>query len=339
MLALAIGLVVLGVLLVCRELRIWPGDALVFPVAAVAAGACVLWASSAGAARSRRSRAGSGHGSAEPQGVRRLLTARAVTGVVLVLFGLVAYTVGGVTGEGLITVVVALGFAVGGTALVFGPWLRRLLGDLDDERRERIRSEERAEVAAHLHDSVLQTLALIQRGAAQNRTHEVAYLARRQERELRAWLYGDRGAPAVTPEGAVPDRLAGAVAAMAGDVEADHAVTVDVVVVGDGPVDGATHGAAGGDPRGHRQRRQARRRVRGVGVRGGGRAGPHRLRPRPRHRVRSGHGAGRSPRHRPLDPGPHRSPRRAGDHHHRARPGDRGRAPRTRPAPSEEDRP
>jgi len=118
--------------------------------------------------------------------------------------------------------------------------VQRLLGALDEERRERIRSEERAELAAHLHDSVLQTLALIQRGATQNRPHEVVHLARRQERELRAWLYGDRGAPGGPLDNAGSERLSTAVAALAGDVEGDHAVTVEVVVVGDGPVDAST---------------------------------------------------------------------------------------------------
>ena len=71
-----------------------------------------------------------------------------------------------------------------------GPWLWRLALDRDAERAARIRSEERSEVAARVHDSVLQTLALIQRHAQEPR--RVASLARRQERELRGWLYGDR---------------------------------------------------------------------------------------------------------------------------------------------------
>jgi phage shock protein PspC (stress-responsive transcriptional regulator) len=73
-----------------------------------------------------------------------------------------------------------------GVALLLGPWIARLVRQLGVERRERIRSEERAEVAAHLHDSVLQTLTLIQRTAGS--PHETVSLARRQERELRAWL-------------------------------------------------------------------------------------------------------------------------------------------------------
>src|SRR4029453_2914688 len=96
-----------------------------------------------------------------------------------------------------------------------------------DERRQRIRSEERAEVAAHLHDSVLHTLALIQRADA---PPEVTTLARRQERELRRWLYGP-------PGGTGEERLSSAIEAMADRVEEHHRVAVDAVVVGDSPMD------------------------------------------------------------------------------------------------------
>ena len=87
----------------------------------------------------------------------------------------------------------SLGKAIGAVALVtvvigalVVPWIVRLWRSLSFERSARIREQERAEVAAHLHDSVLQTLALIQKRAADPR--EVAGLARRQERELRSWL-------------------------------------------------------------------------------------------------------------------------------------------------------
>jgi signal transduction histidine kinase len=126
---------------------------------------------------------------------------------------------------------VLLGVAVTliGLGLIFGPWATRLAAQLAEERRGRIRSEARAEMAAHLHDSVLHTLALIQRADA---SPEVVGLARRQERELRAWLYR---APA--PEG----RLRPAVEAIATRVEQRHNVPVDVVVVGDAPLDEAAN--------------------------------------------------------------------------------------------------
>jgi signal transduction histidine kinase len=126
----------------------------------------------------------------------------------------------------------AVAVTIAGLAVILGPWIRRLLTELRDERRERIRSEERADVAAHLHDSVLQTLALIQRNA--DRPRELAALARRQERELRTWLYGDRTASANGHDGS----LAVAVDTMAGEVEDLHGIEVEVVTVGECPVDG-----------------------------------------------------------------------------------------------------
>ena len=117
-----------------------------------------------------------------------------------------------------------------GVVLVTAPIWRRLLDSRAEERTARIRSEERAAVAAHLHDSVLQTLALIQRHADDQQA--VNRLARSQERELRAWLYD----PTVVREGGT---WAGLVAGMVAEVEADHALIVDPVVVGDAPVDEA----------------------------------------------------------------------------------------------------
>ena len=114
--------------------------------------------------------------------------------------------------------------------VIFAPWIVRLVRSLTHERAERIRSQERAEVAAHLHDSVLQTLAMVQRRAGE--PGEVAALARRQERELRAWLSG-RPAPGQST------RLAGALEAAAAEVEESHGVPVEVVVVGDHELDPA----------------------------------------------------------------------------------------------------
>lgn len=121
----------------------------------------------------------------------------------------------------------ATAVAVAGLALVLGPWVYGLVGDLASERRERVRSQDRADVAAHLHDSVLQTLALLQKNAADPAA--VATLARRQERELRDWMYGTEQ----PPQGA----LAGALRATAADVETSHNFRVDLVVVGDAALD------------------------------------------------------------------------------------------------------
>jgi signal transduction histidine kinase len=117
-----------------------------------------------------------------------------------------------------------------GIAFIAGPWLLRLSSDLSEERAERIRSQERADVAAHLHDSVLQTLALIQKAAADPAT--VTRLARAQERDLRGWLYGETADADTTVAGAIRAAVAG--------VEDDTGVPVEVVAVGDAPLTGGT---------------------------------------------------------------------------------------------------
>jgi signal transduction histidine kinase len=129
----------------------------------------------------------------------------------------------------------SLGRALGAVAIIATivlalvvPWFVRLGRSLSFERAGRIRERERAEVAAHLHDSVLQTLALIQKRAADPR--EVAGLARRQERELRSWL-GER------PTAEAGESVAAALERAAADVEERHRVPIEVVTVGDGPME------------------------------------------------------------------------------------------------------
>jgi signal transduction histidine kinase len=124
--------------------------------------------------------------------------------------------------DGLLAVIVT----VVGLVLITGPWWMRMATQLSAERAERIRTQERADIAGRVHDSVLQTLALIQRNADSPR--EVARLARGQERTLRSLLYGDR-----VTTGQFGDELRTAAA----EVEDAYAVTVDVVLVGDAPLD------------------------------------------------------------------------------------------------------
>ncbi|MEV0289198.1 MULTISPECIES: PspC domain-containing protein [unclassified Kribbella] len=120
-------------------------------------------------------------------------------------------------------VLVALLLAVVGIGVIAGPWVHRLTRDLNTERAERIRSQERADMAAHLHDSVLQTLALIQKQA--NDPRAVARLARSQERELRTWLYDE--------DDKTDQTLSGAAKRAAAEVEDSHGVPIEVVTVGD----------------------------------------------------------------------------------------------------------
>lgn len=124
-------------------------------------------------------------------------------------------------------ILVSLG-AVVALAAVSAPWWWRLVRERDAERQARIRSEERAEVAAHLHDSVLQTLSLIQRSSDDPRV--MVSLARRQERELRNWLDPNR----VSRQGG---SIRGRLDDIATDVESLHGVPVEVVVAGDCLVD------------------------------------------------------------------------------------------------------
>jgi signal transduction histidine kinase len=113
--------------------------------------------------------------------------------------------------------------------LLVGPWFMGLARSLSFERAARIREQERAELAAHLHDSVLQTLALIQKRAGDPR--EVAGLARRQERELRSWLLE-------RPGRGKHNTVVTALERAAAEVEELHRVPIEVVTVGDGPLDG-----------------------------------------------------------------------------------------------------
>ncbi len=122
---------------------------------------------------------------------------------------------------------VAVGGAVllGGVALVIAPWIGRLTSTAETERLERIRAEERADIAAHLHDSVLQSLALIQNRAAEPQV--VAALAHQQERELRRWLYGSDAASGAS--------LKPALETLAAEIEDRYLVAVETIVVGDHP--------------------------------------------------------------------------------------------------------
>jgi signal transduction histidine kinase len=163
-------------------------------------------------------------------GARAVRVAQVVAGAALLGAGVVslANRTGGLAAIGPSASAIAV--VVGGLTIFAAPALGRLVRRLDDERSARIREDERATVAAHLHDSVLQSLVLIQRTDDPRR---MASLARRQERELRAWLYGS------TREGE-PTSLHAAIDAMAVAIETDHDVRVEAVVVGDQPLDDAS---------------------------------------------------------------------------------------------------
>jgi signal transduction histidine kinase/phage shock protein PspC (stress-responsive transcriptional regulator) len=157
----------------------------------------------------------------------RTIGARIAVGLTLLFAGVISASFVSLSFWQAIGGIVVAALVLLGAGIVFAPIISTLANDLLAERRRRIRSEERADMAAHLHDSVLQTLTLIQK-----RSHDasVVSLARRQERELRTWLFDDK---AMNPNLGF---RAGLEAAMAG-VEDMYQLPLEVVVVGDCPTD------------------------------------------------------------------------------------------------------
>jgi signal transduction histidine kinase len=214
----SVAAVAIGACFVVRSTGLWLGDPIMVPFGIVVSGIVVLGVL----------RPSSIHrpGLAAPVAVLvagRHARGRVIAGAALVSLGLVMVGTGGGVSGNVRAGVFATAVTILGVGVLLGPWMARVAQQAAEERRERIRSQEREAMAAHLHDSVLQTLTLIQRGADDPR--RTITLARKQERELRAWLYGTRGTPA--------ESLAAAVRAIAAEVEAAYHVRVEVVVVGD----------------------------------------------------------------------------------------------------------
>jgi signal transduction histidine kinase len=218
----AIGLIALGIGIalaggtVTGTFNGWAGLAL----ALVVVGAAIVWRE----ADERR------------KGERNALV-RTLSGIALVVSGVATFVLQAFGNYDQPQFVIASVVAVLlGVAAVTVPWWLRLVRDLGDERRKRIRTEERAEIAAHLHDSVLQTLALIQKQAETPR--EVLRLARGQERQLRTWLYGPSGyGREDSGQANTPKTLSEAIETACGEVEDTFAVKVQQVVVGDCELD------------------------------------------------------------------------------------------------------
>jgi signal transduction histidine kinase len=233
--AAGVAFLLLAVLLAFRELGLPFSDVLTWPLVLVAAGGALIWRQSVGGGPPATDLAGAPAAAQAPAQVTSVAESRPVVisrigiGVTLVVAAAIVFLQ--FTGALRAAPDVALAALVVAIALVviFAPWFVRLLTSLSIERAERIRSQERAEVAAHLHDSVLQTLALVQKRADDPRA--VAALARRQERELRTWLSGARSRPDDER------RFVAALQAAAEEIEEAHGVAVDVVAVGDAPLD------------------------------------------------------------------------------------------------------
>jgi signal transduction histidine kinase/phage shock protein PspC (stress-responsive transcriptional regulator) len=200
----------------------------VVPTLILLAGTALAWSQLDAGQRGRwRSRAGG----RTPVSVLRL-----VGGIVLAGAGVLLLVGQEMSPELLVQSMVAAIAVLVGVALVLAPWWLRLVRELGDERAARARESERADIAAHLHDSVLQTLALIR--ARADDPAEVARMARAQERELREWLYDDRPAPGTS--------LAAALRAVVAEIEdtrsgpGGEAVVIDAVLVGDREPDADT---------------------------------------------------------------------------------------------------
>ena len=214
---LAVALVVAGILLVLRTHLSGFADQLVWPAAVVALGLAFVWPrmDADGDPASALARAGA---------------LRILGGLTLVAGGLGSLLAANLSYRSVRDGLAAAAFVIAGTLLLFAPFFVRLIQSLNEERRGRIRADERARVAAHLHDSVLQTLTLIQKRAGDPAT--MTALARHQERELRRWLYG--GEPVDETQG-----FRAALDGMVAEIEDLHLVTVEHVMVGDAPLEPA----------------------------------------------------------------------------------------------------
>lgn len=225
----SVAMVVAGCLLVLREAGLWLGDAVMWSVGLAAFGSAILWTRADDGGRARLAKLASRLPRTPAEAMTGRSRGRLVVGALLVVAGMATFIAANTSLDAIRNVAFAVMVTAAGVGLILGPWIYELVRQLSTERRERIRSEERAEVAAHLHDSVLQTLAMIQRAPT---PQEMTSLARRQERELRSWLYGRSREAA-----AASDTLSAAVDAMASRIEGRHHVPVETVIVGDAPMD------------------------------------------------------------------------------------------------------
>ena len=220
-LVVGLGLLLVGGVLFAQQHGVNLRLGVLIPLLTVAGGAVLAWSQLDDAERGRWLVADRGTDG------RRAGLVRLGIGIALASVGVVVLATQGRGLAGLWDVGIAAVAVLAGAALIAAPWGVRLWGDLRAEQAQRIRETERADIAAHLHDSVLQTLALIQRKAGD--PAEVIRLARAQERELRGWLYaGPRGSQA---------SLASAVTEVAHEVEDLHGIPIELVVTGDRPLD------------------------------------------------------------------------------------------------------
>lgn len=223
------GLLIMAAVLLAQVLGVQVDWAFLVPVSVVVTGAALAWSQLDDARRARlvsQARAG-----------RPGWGVRLAAGIVLVVAGVLVALSSSTSLSLTMTTLIAVVAVLAGVGLVLAPWGLKFWRDLETERASRVREAERAEIAAHLHDSVLQTLALIQNRA--DSETDVLRLARAQERELRRWLFAD---PSRDP-GSLSERLR----ATAGEIEDLYGHPISVVAVGDaalGPAEDALSQAA-----------------------------------------------------------------------------------------------
>jgi signal transduction histidine kinase len=209
--AIGVASIVLGLVLFSDQaLPSGVGDASLWPVSMAAFGMLLAWSS----------------GKVDFAAPFELI--RAVGGLALVAAGVIGFIALNFGAAAAPKALLVSTLVLSGVVLVVAPWLWRAASQVSEARLERVRQAERAEVAAHLHDSVLQTLSLIQRSAGDRAA--TLSLARRQERELRDWLFGNASASKESD-------FRAALTELAGEVETRHGVPVEVVIVGDAGLD------------------------------------------------------------------------------------------------------
>jgi signal transduction histidine kinase len=199
-----------------RATAFWVGDGVMIPATFIAMGATVILLRSDSDTQRWETNPLAGIFGSRPSRIRLGVGTLAIAG------GVAAFLATNPAADGSERTFIAMSATALGMILIFGPWLTRLGRQLIDERSRTIRTEERAEVGAHLHDSVLQTLAMIQRAESPER---MVSLARQQERDLRAWLHG--GTPGSQ------ESVRSSLETLATRIDDEYQVPTNIVVVGD----------------------------------------------------------------------------------------------------------
>lgn len=212
-----------GIILLVQNMGLGVTSALFWPLLLAAIGVTLVWSQAEGGDEPTAAPSGVPQWLVPLLGSKRwAATARVIVGMGLVGAAISMLAASRIGVSQLPVVLWVAGLTLAGVGVVAVPWVIHYRRKLDAAREAQLIADTRADMAAHLHDSVLQTLALIQRQADDPK--QVASLARRQERELRTWLYADTDGPGT---------LKAALTAAGGEVEDERGVAVEVVCVGD----------------------------------------------------------------------------------------------------------